>query len=56
MRQQQDKTKLCETCRGTGTEEDSPRFAGDVDEPVAYATLASKCKSCDGKGRVPLGH
>ena len=51
-----DKTKLCESCRGTGIEDTGPKFAGDIDErDVPYATPASRCEACDGKGRVPLG-
>lgn len=49
-------TKLCEACRGSGVEDTSPRFAGDVDErDVPYATPAPRCQVCGGKGRVPLG-
>jgi RecJ-like exonuclease len=51
-------TKLCEVCRGEGTDdrECRPRFAGDVDSrDVPYAVPTPKCRACDGKGRVPLG-
>ena len=49
-------TKLCESCRGSGTEDTGPRFAGDVDErDVPYAVPSSKCSTCKGRGRVLLG-
>jgi hypothetical protein len=49
-------TKLCESCRGTGTKDTGPRFAGDDDErDVPYATPAPECPACEGRGRVLLG-
>jgi RecJ-like exonuclease len=51
-------TKLCEVCRGKGTDdsEQRVRFAGDVDSrDVPWAAPTDKCQACDGKGRVPLG-
>lgn len=48
-------TKLCESCRGRGTERTGPRFAGDDDElDVPFAAAAPTCEACDGRGRVGL--
>jgi hypothetical protein len=50
-------TKLCEACRGSGTEDTGPRFAGDDDDSdVHFPVPPPRCSVCGGKGRVPLGH
>jgi hypothetical protein len=54
----EDMTKLCENCRGKGTDDSEcrPRFAGDVDSrDVPFAAPTPKCSTCGGSGRVPLG-
>jgi len=48
-------THLCESCRGSGAEDTSPRFAGDDDGYTPYAS-GSSCSTCCGTGRYPAIH
>jgi hypothetical protein len=48
-------TKLCESCRGSGTR--GPRYPGELDEyDVPFAAgPGPECNTCNGRGRVLLG-